>query len=157
MKLERLESQALQMQQTAGQIQACNNTSRRFGLELGEEQALALARFHQDTLRETGRMEFGTSIFPKLIFAFCDSSFIPPSQYLETLEELLACFYHFKNQSAERLSDDELLELMARLYGGSCQGSVPYLYDTLHQGLDAYLRGDGYAFALFSQEDEDET
>ncbi|MEI3427955.1 MAG: DUF6323 family protein, partial [Christensenellales bacterium] len=57
----------------------------------------ALSRRREEALRDTGRMEFTGGIFRKLAYAFCDSAYITPANYADTLSELVALFYAFKS------------------------------------------------------------
>lgn len=75
-------------------------------------------------------MEFGEGILPRLIYHFCDSPYLSPRNYTHTLHQLLDIFYHFKNESLERLPDDILLEFMKQQFDGPCQGSLEYLQGT---------------------------
>lgn len=129
MKLEMLPYSFAQVPQITQRLIACNETSAHFGLVLTETQAMELAQKQIQVLRETGRIEFGEGPLPKLIFAFCDSPFIAPRNYEDTLQELLYCFYYFKGEAKERLSDEELIHFMKQEFDGACQGSVEFLRD----------------------------
>ena len=114
-------------------------------LALSGEELTALVGRCDEILRETSRVEFGQGVLPGLVFAFCDSPHIPPGGFAATLERLMACFYHFKNESAERLGDDELLVFMKEHFDGVCQGSVEYLEGSLLEWLarDARFAAEG--------------
>lgn len=132
MELDLLNLESSALSQKVNSIMELNKTSAGFGLELTEKQALELVQHHAKTLRVSGRVEFGEGIMKKLIFAFCDSSFIVPSRYENTLEELMDSFYYLKNESKDGLSDDELLEIMEKLYNGKCQGSADYMREVIY-------------------------
>lgn len=111
-----------------------------FGLALCEAEVAALALAQARTLERTGRVEFGDGILPRLIDTFCDSPFIAPATYADTLEALTELFYYFKNEALEQLSDDELLLAMKQGFDGPGQGSIEYLRGTWLENLCRSLR-----------------
>lgn len=112
-----------------------NALGMRYGLALTEPDMRMLAEKQAETLRSTGRVEFGAGPYGKLIQALCDSPYLSQATYVDTLAALCELFYQFKGESGERWSDDELVDEMARLFGGPCQGSVELLGDRLWQAL----------------------
>lgn len=102
----------------------------RFGLSLTEEEAELLLQERENCLREQHRVEFGESILPKLIQAFCDSDYIRGEDYVEVLGRLQEIFYLFKNESMDLLTDDELLTFMREQYDDTCFGDLEYLEGT---------------------------
>ena len=90
-------------------LRDCNALSARYGLTLSRADMQMLADKQAEALRSTGRIEFGRGPYEKLIYAFCDSSYLSGAGYAETLAELCAIFYRFKNESVEQWSDDELI------------------------------------------------
>ena len=115
-----------------------NALLERYGLSLTQEQAATLIVHEKQALEESGRIEFGEGIQKKLLYAFCDSPFIDQSSLTEALMELTDTFYYYKNESDGFLSDDELIEAMARHFNGKAQGSLEYMAET---SLGDLLRG----------------
>ncbi len=116
-------------------LRACNALSERYGLSLDERQILSLVAAQTESLRSAGRVATGGSILPKLIYAFCDSPYISREDYRDTLAALQVLFYTFKNELADALSDDELIEAMERLFNGRAQGSLEYLENATNGDL----------------------
>jgi hypothetical protein len=66
--------------------------------------------------------------------------------------ELQECFYYFKNESLEELSDDELIHMMKKYFDDVCQGSIEFLKTTMLENYcrdvryvsDEYRNSDGY-------------
>ena len=114
----------------ARELQGCIALTARFGLTLTEQEMKTLAVVRESALRDTGRVEFGGGILKKLAETFCDSPFITREAWADTLAELQDDFYYFKNDSDDRLSDDELIEMMKRVFDGPAQGSLDYLSGT---------------------------
>lgn len=139
----------VQIAQTVKTLVACNVLTEGYGLTLSSAQAQALAQRRVEVLRVTDRVEFGEGVLRKLIFAFRDSPYICQQNYEETLAELQDIFYHFKNESDEGLTDDELIEFMRSTFNGKAQGSLEYLAGTALDRLCRELRG--------WEADEDET
>lgn len=102
----------------------------RFGLSLTEEEVKMLMQERKRCLKEQHRVEFGESILPKLIQAFCDSDYIRGEDYAEVLGRLQEIFYLFKNESMDLLTDDELLTFMREQYDETCFGDPDYLEGT---------------------------
>ena len=72
---------------------------------------------------------------------FCDSPFLTRDNYAQTLAELQDAFYYFKNESEDRISDDELVELMRDVFNGRAQGSMEHLIGTSLEELCRWARG----------------
>lgn len=120
---------ALSARQTGAALLRQNAVTERFGLTLTAEQCGRLLARRAEVLRETERIELGEGVLPKLALALCDSPYIGPESWEETLGALTELFYHFKGACSERLGDDELLEAMARLYNGWAGGCAARLAD----------------------------
>lgn len=119
----------------AEELRDCNAFTSRFGLSLSDRQIQSLVEKRLEALSSTGRVEFGCGITKKLIREFCDSPYIMQENYEETILELLDSFYYFKNESEDRISDDELIAFMRRHFDTTCQGSLEYLSGTTLEDL----------------------
>lgn len=121
----------------ASRLLACNQTTERYGLALSFDEALALVQRRKKILENTGRLDLSGTLPAKMALAFCDSPHIGQRDYAQTLEALLDIFYHFKNESDELASDDELLQYMVSAFNGWCQGSLDLLQG---RALEAFCR-----------------
>lgn len=130
----------LQVETARQELRACNETTAQYGLSLSEPDIQELVSCRVKSLRDSGRVEFGSGILPKLIQAFCDSPYVSQENYKDLLVELQDAFYYFKNESMDRFSDDELIEFMAKVFNGRAQGSVEYLTETSLEDLCRYAR-----------------
>ena len=90
-------------------LDAYNQKTEMFGLALTKEEAKALIVSRDESLKKYGRVEFGKGILDKLVYSFCDSQYISRENYLAVLTRLQDIFYHFKSESQDKLTDDELL------------------------------------------------
>ncbi|NCB73255.1 MAG: hypothetical protein EOM51_00710 [Clostridia bacterium] len=119
-----------QIQLETQKLRNSNEFSVKYGLMLSEGQIQSLVERRFESLRDNGRIEFGEGVLNKLIHSFCDSPYINQQNYEESLSELQDAFYYFKNETDERLSDDELIEYMKDTFDGKAQGSIEYLTAT---------------------------
>jgi hypothetical protein len=146
-----IEPYAVQQLAAAQELRDCNGFTGQFGLSLREEQIQSLVARRFGALRDTGRVEFGGGILPKLIYAFCDSPYISQETYEDTITELQDLFYYYKNESEDRLSDDELISFMKTVFDGRAQGSLDYLAGTsleelCHDARNGWKPGDAERF-----------
>lgn len=141
----------LMERQAVAEIVRLNEQTARFGLTLAPADAKALVETRGEALRTSGRVEFGGGIIDKLIDVFCDSPFLHQRNYTENLHALLELFYYFKNESLEKLSDDELLAAMKASFDGECRGSVELL-----QGRDMEWLARCVRFGVSPEEEPDE-
>nr|WP_284703760.1 DUF6323 family protein [Clostridium swellfunianum] len=125
----------MQKKQAAIQLKACNEITIKYGLALSDEDVSELVENRFKALKDTGRIEFCEGILKKIVEAFCDSPYIMQQNYKDTLMELQECFYFFKNEAMDQISDDELIEFMKRHFDGKCQGSLEYLSGTTLEDL----------------------
>ena len=128
--MDRTQLQQFSQQAMTRSIQAltqANQVTSQYGLVLTEQQMLSLLQQRQEALEATGRVEFGDGVLHLLAETFCDSPFLCPANYEETLGELQALFYYFKNECRDRLADREVLNGMKRLFDGVAQGATEYL------------------------------
>ena len=122
------------------EIIRCNDFTRKFSLALTAKEAAALVLTRAESLKACGRIEFGGGSIEKLIRAFCDSPYITPENYAETLHELIECFYFYKNDTLDLCSDDEMIAFMEKSFNGVCHGSVDLLREREMEKLGVRLR-----------------
>lgn len=120
----------MKKKQLAMEIKKCNEITMKYGVTLSDTQIENLINKRFESLKNTGRIEFGDGILKELIEAFCDSPYIIQENYEETLEELQDIFYFFKGEAMDQIADDELIEFMKEYFNGECQGSIEYLSGT---------------------------
>lgn len=140
----------LAVEEAKNEIRSCNSFTERFGLSLSEQEIGELVRGRSEALKNTGLIEFGGGILPKLIYAFCDSPHIEQENYEAILSQLQEAFYYYKSEAQDAFSDDELIEFMVSVFNGRAQGSTEYLIET---SLDALYR---YARSGFDARNADE-
>ena len=125
----------LQRQQMEKELARCNEQTAQFGLTLSPQQIAELCEGREEALQNSGRVEFGEGILPRLILAFCDSPYLTGENYAETLAELQECFYYYKSAAEETISDETLLCWMKETFDGEAEGSLEYLAGTTLEEL----------------------
>ena len=125
-------------QQELAQLISFNQKTEAFGLVLSPEEAAELAECRNNSLKKWRRIEFGKSILEPLIWTFCDSPYLNQNNYVEMLKRLQEIFYEFKNETADQVTDQELLNFMREQFDDVCAGDVDYLEETC---LDRFAAG----------------
>ena len=111
-----------QPRETARALAESNWRTAQYGLTLTPEEMTALAESRGRALRDTGRVELGEGILPRLIDAFCDSPNLHQADYAGTLEALQTIFYRWKNEAGDLTPDEDILRFLRRAFdraGGS--------------------------------------
>lgn len=133
---------ALAERQVTDKILSCNEETKKYGLLLTKHQALALTQTRTTALHENKRIEFGSSIVDKLILAVCDSPYMTQEIYEDTLHEMIQLFYDLKNNTWDRVSDQDLIDFMKSAFNGCCRGSMELLIEKSMQ-LIKHIHGGG--------------
>lgn len=120
-------SGSLVQKQAVSEIMQLNEMTRQYELILTEQQAIELVKTRSHSLKSTRRIEFGGGVIDKIIKEFCDSPHIDQGNYAETLNELIEIFYYYKNETVDRISDDNLIKIMKKCFDGDCRGSLELL------------------------------
>ncbi len=118
---------SLPVENTVNSIISTNEYTGKYGLVLTEEQALRLCETRKKALQAEDRVEFGRGIIDKLIYEFCDSPNINSVNFEDSLHELIRAFYLFKNETEDRINDEELMKLMHKLFDEICRGDFELL------------------------------
>lgn len=133
------------------QVLETNQYTEKFGLILNKEDAELLAEERVNVLKKEQRVEFGQGILSKIIYAFCDSSYIMQENYRDALIHLQEIFYLYKNEMLDEITDDELLEFMREQFENVCYGDFSYLEGTcldifaqaIRAGYSGYIESEG--------------
>lgn len=134
-----------------------NKKTEVFGLTLTEAQATELIRCRNDSLKRHRRVEFGQGILDKLIFAFCDSDFVMPDVWPDTLAQLQDIFYQFKNLTSDQVTDEELITFMRKQFDDVCFGDLEYLESTCLERFSRAVQNGGLSHRTGLVKEEYET
>jgi len=108
----------------------CGEALERYGLGLTAAEQARLWGSWRQALQDTGRVELGESVLPRLALAFCDSPWVERETWMETLEELAELFCREKER--RETADDALLRRMRRLFD-EARGSTALLAALLEE------------------------
>ena len=141
-KLQKFKSgaSALTLAKDAQKLLLHNDKTIKYGLTLTKEQAIELLDTQAHEQRYSGRLEFGEGPVGKLIDAFADSPYITRGNYAPTLHALIETFYYYKNETDDKLTDDELIDYMRKFFNGLCEGSIELLNSRELDSLARSLR-----------------
>jgi hypothetical protein len=131
---------ALPIEQLTNEILAINEESKAYGLVLTSQDVAQVLEAGKRSLRQHGRIELGTGVIKSIIHSFCSSSFISPEEYVSTLNELNDIFYYMKNETEDRIGDDELVKMMKEYFETSCEGSLELLRSRLTEFAEDFRR-----------------
>lgn len=117
---------APQPRETVQALVEANRRTARYGLTLMPEQMTVLAESRTRALLDTGRVELGAGILPRLVETFCDSPNLHQTEYAAALEALQTIFYRCKNEAGDLTPDEDILRLLRRAFDRA-GGSTEYL------------------------------
>lgn len=136
-------------------LRKTNEYANQYGVCLTDYDIQKLLIRRRECLVEQQRVEFGTGILDKIIFAFCDSDYIYQDNYVETIARLQSIFYLYKNESMDELTDDELINIMRNAFDEECQGSLEYLEETFLDNFARNIRANTNRFiGRYTRDDE---
>lgn len=150
--MNELQIRQMQLSAAKDEIRRCNDLNQLYGLTLTESDITELVELRGQALRNTGRVEFGGGILPKLIRMFCKSPYVDPFNYAAVLGDLQDAFYYFKNESDDRFSDDDLIEFMEKVFNGKAEGSTELLCTISLEDLCRWARN-GFEDLYADEED----
>lgn len=112
------------------QVRETNQYTEKYGLTLSPEDTEILLAEKKQILKKERRVEFGESLLPRIIYTFCDSSYISQDEYVDILVRLQEIFYLYKNEMQDEITDEELLNFMKEQFETVCFGDLQYLEGT---------------------------
>ncbi len=107
-------------------LAVCNRRTAPLGLRLTKEECLTLAESRERALTDTGRVEFGGGILPALVEALCDSPYLDPADWAETLMEGQLLFYHWKAEAGDLVRDGVVWAFVGKAFDYA-RGAIKYL------------------------------
>jgi len=114
-----------------------NPFTRNHGLIITEEAARYIMSARKEALRYNGRVEFKSDAILRLVRAFSASPYIFQNNFHESIGEIIDLFYYIKNETENRISDDDLISELLEIFNGTCQGEIELLQS---KGLEKIVR-----------------
>lgn len=133
-------TQALNMEYCRELLELNDDTIQK-GLILSEIDAKELIDTRNKALSDNSRIEIGIGVLPKIIKKFSESTFIHQSNYSETLNELVDIFYFIKTEVRDKISDNDLIDLMWDYFENRCFGSIELMAGRELEILIKYIHG----------------
>ena len=130
------------------QVRETNQYTEKYGLTLSPEDTEILLAEKKQILKKERRVEFGESLLPRIIYTFCDSSYISQDEYVDTLVRLQEIFYLYKNEMQDEITDEELLNFMKEQFETVCFGDLQYLEGTC---LDLFAQAIRAGYGVYSE------
>ncbi|MDI0267712.1 hypothetical protein GSQ54_11905 [Clostridioides difficile] len=93
-----------------------NEESKEYGLTLSESDVKDIITSRNYTLKGYGRIELDIKTTKQLIENIYKSQFTNINDYLETINDMQEIFYYLKNETDDKICDDEIIELLDELY-----------------------------------------
>ncbi|MCC0650840.1 DUF6323 family protein [Clostridioides sp. ZZV15-6598] len=93
-----------------------NKESKYYGLVLSEADVKDIITSRNDTLKGYGRIELDIKVTKQLIENIYTSQFTNMDDYLETINDMQEIFYYLKNETDDKICDDEIIEILDELY-----------------------------------------
>ncbi|UWD48279.1 DUF6323 family protein [Clostridioides difficile] len=93
-----------------------NNESKYYGLVLSKADVKDIITSRNDTLKGYGRIELDIKVTKQLIENIYTSQFTNMDDYLETINDMQEIFYYLKNETDDKICDDEIIEILDELY-----------------------------------------
>ena len=119
------------------QLVDLNAKANNYGLVITESVAGEIAIFRSKALAENERVELKSDAAARLTSAFLESRYINQEDFSETMGEIINLFYYIKNEIDNRLSDDDLISEMLKVFVETCFGSLEIMQS---KGLEKILR-----------------
>ncbi|MCC0636057.1 MULTISPECIES: DUF6323 family protein [unclassified Clostridioides] len=93
-----------------------NKESKCYGLVLSEADVKDIITSRNDTLKGYGRIELDIKVTKQLIENIYTSQFTNMDDYLEIINDMQEIFYYLKNETDDKICDDEIIEILDELY-----------------------------------------
>lgn len=108
-----------------------NQMTKRYGLILTPWEIKEMMAVRNEALRAYGRVELGIEPTKRMMETFCASPYINAENYASVLNELHDIFYDLKNETEDRVGDDQLIGWMKGCFDNECGGSLELLKSKL--------------------------
>ncbi|MDX5698507.1 DUF6323 family protein [Clostridioides difficile] len=93
-----------------------NIESGDYGLTLSESDVKDIINSRDNTLKGYGRIELDIKVTKQLIENIYTSQYTNVDNYLETINDMQEIFYYLKNETDDKICDDEIIEILGEFY-----------------------------------------
>lgn len=130
-----------------------NHKASKYGLILTPEEIKNMRVVRNQALHNYGRVELGIEVSKALAEVFCTSPYINDKNYASTLNELHEIFYYLKNETEDKISDFELIEIMKDCFDNACRGSLELLKSKLEEFAERFRSDTQFRESLLERDE----
>ena len=93
-----------------------NDQSSVYGLTLTHDDVEEVIKSRGYSLKTYGRIDLNMDTKKKIINKIYTSQYTDKDDYVEIINELQDVFYYLKNETLDKISDDEIIDLIGEFY-----------------------------------------
>lgn len=112
--LSSLQSEAITV--AKNEILKINEESLAYGLILKPKDVEEIINSRAYSLKTYGRIDLNMDITKKLIKKIYKSQYTNKDDYVEIINDLQDIFYYLKNETLDKLSDNEIIDIISEFY-----------------------------------------
>lgn len=105
-------------------------------LMLSTSDAISIIETREQVLGKYDRIEIGLDPISLIVKKFKGSSFIDSNNYVNTINDLIELFYYMKNETYDKIGDNELICILYDSYNTECFGAI----ELLRTKMEEYAR-----------------
>ena len=109
------------------ELLAMNEELRGHNLALTRQDASDLLASRGRALKNQGRVELGAGVMQALLRRLAESAYITQENFVTMACELYEVFHFVKNETSDRVGDEELLDAVMLYFEKVCGGSAELL------------------------------
>ena len=114
-----------------------NEESQIYGLTLSQEDVKEIINSRDNTLKNYGRIELDIGVTKMIIENLYKSQYTDKDDYVYLINDLHEIFYYLKNETLDKISDVEIIEIIDEFYN-NCSGRIDILQEKCEEFAKSY-------------------
>ena len=114
-----------------------NEESQIYGLTLNKEEVKEIINSRDNTLKNYGRIELDIGVTKMIIENLYKSQYTDKDDYVYLINDLHEIFYYLKNETLDKISDVEIIEIIDEFYN-NCSGRIDILQEKCEEFAKSY-------------------
>lgn len=114
-----------------------NEESQIYGLTLNQEEVKEIINSRDNTLKNYGRIELDIGVTKMIIENLYKSQYTDKDDYVYLINDLHEIFYYLKNETLDKISDVEIIEIIDEFYN-NCSGRIDILQEKCEEFAKSY-------------------
>ena len=114
-----------------------NEKSQIYGLTLNKEDVKEIINSRDNTLKSYGRIELDIGITKMIIENLYKSQYTDKDDYVYLINDLHEIFYYLKNETLDKISDIEIIEIIDEFYN-NCIGRIDIVQEKCEEFAKSY-------------------